>query len=68
MNVIEQNINWWEISKYIAVFYSTSEIEKEGLRNVLPRRQCKATRPLTINCLNNTSAKKDDEKWIAATS
>ena len=43
--------------------YFADEIELEDLSSVVPKRQCIS---LTINCLSNAAAKKDDEKWFSA--
>ena len=55
------NINWWEVQKYVAVFYTPEEIEREGLRKVIPLRVKATKRPLTMNCLSNNAAKLDHE-------
>ena len=39
------------------------EIEREGLRKVIPLRVKATKRPLTMNCLSNNAAKPDHEKW-----
>ena len=58
-----KNVNWWEVSKYISVCYSDEEIREYGLRSVCPERVLKSRVKLTMNCLSNEAAKKDDEKW-----
>ena len=65
-DIIEDNVVWWEVSKYIAVFYTPDEIEKEGLTDVIPKRQLQTRRALTINCLSEDAAKQDDKKWFRA--
>ena len=58
-----RNIEWWEVQKYVAVFYTPEEIEESGLRSVIPKRQKVSKVTLTMNCLSNSSAKVDHEKW-----
>ena len=65
-DITEKNLNWWELQKYIAVFYDEETIEAEGLLSVIPKRAKKPRRPLTINCLSNDASKYDDEKWVRA--
>lgn len=52
-----------KMQKYVAVFYTPEEIEAEGLRSVIPQRKLVSKKPLTMNCLSNSSAKHDSEKW-----
>ena len=56
-----ENVNWREISKYIAVMFTPEEIEGEGLTLVIPNRESK--RAVTINYLQSS---KNDEKWSKA--
>ena len=44
-----RNIEWWEVQKYVAVFYTPSEIEEAGLTSVVPKRQKVSKKPLTMN-------------------
>ena len=62
-DIVVENVNWWEVAKYISVFYTENEIREEKLRTVIPERVKKPRRPLTINCLSNIAAKDDNEKW-----
>ena len=65
-DISEENIDWWEAAKYVAVFYTAKEIEEKGLKSVIPTRTKVSKRPLTINCLSVDSSKHDDEKWTKA--
>ena len=55
-----ENVNWREVSKYIAVMVPAEVIEKEGLTVVIPKRKKKRTRKITINYLRS---KNNDDKW-----
>ena len=61
--MIIENVDWREISKYIAVEISAEEIEAEGLTLVIPKRKGRPGRKRTINFLQT---KKNDNKWTVA--
>ena len=63
-NLEIENINLYEMTKYLRVFMSPEEIIKDDLENVLPKRAKKSRVKLTINCLK--SDKDDHIKWIPA--
>ena len=58
-----ENVDWREVSKYIAVMVPAEEIEREGLTLVIPQRKKKRTKRITINYLRS---KRNDEKWAVA--
>ena len=33
-----ENVNWFEIGKYLSVMMSAEEVQEEVLRNVIPKR------------------------------
>ena len=49
----EENINWTELGKYLAVTMSKDEITDEGLRHVIPRRKEETNRNITVSYLND---------------
>ena len=49
--VVVKNVNVEEAVRFIAVMFTPEEIKKHGLENVIPAREKKTTRQLTINCL-----------------
>ena len=63
-NLEIENINLYEMTKYLRVFMSPEEIIKDDLEHVLPKRAKKSRVKLTINCLK--SDKDDHIKWIPA--
>ena len=57
-----ENVNWYELGKYLAVTMEPEQIEREGLRNVVPMRkpEHETDRKITVAYLCD---KKNDEKW-----
>ena len=43
-----ENVNWYELGKYLAVTMEPEEIEREGLRNVVPMRKVETNRKMTV--------------------
>ena len=58
-----ENVNWFEVGKYLAVMMSPEEIREEGLENVIPRRREVRLRKITVNYLRH---KKNADKWLPA--
>ena len=61
MNV--ENVNWFEVGKYLAVMMTPEEIAEEGLDNVIPKRRGLRLRKITVNYLKQ---KKNADKWLPA--
>ena len=55
-----ENVDWTELGKYLAVTMSDEQIEKEGLRKVIPQRKDETKRKIGVAYLLD---KKNDEKW-----
>ena len=58
-----ENVNWIEVGKYLAVIMSEEEIEREGLRRVIPERRGETNRKITVAYLAD---KKNEDKWMQA--
>ena len=56
-------MNWTEVGKYLAVIMSEEEIEREGLRRVIPERRGENNRKITVAYLAD---KKNEDKWMQA--
>ena len=61
MNV--ENVNWYEVGKYLAVMMTPEEILEEGLENVIPKRRGIRLRKITVNYLRQ---KRNADKWLPA--
>ena len=61
MNV--ENVNWFEVGKYLAVMMTPEEIAEEGLDNVIPKRRGLRLRKITVNYLKQN---KNADKWLPA--
>ena len=61
MNV--ENVNWFEVGKYLAVMMTPEEIIEEGLENVIPKRRGVRLRRITVNYLRH---KRNADKWLPA--
>ena len=61
MNI--ENVNWFEVGKYLAIMMSPDEIAAEGLGNVIPKRRGVRLRKITINYLRH---KKNADNWLPA--
>ena len=48
-----ENVDWVEVSRYIAVMVPSDEIEREGLGLVIPKRKRRRTRNITFNYLRS---------------
>ena len=59
------NVDWKEVGKYLAVSMTREDIEREGLRKVIPERKGGNTRQITVSYLND---KKNDDQWENARS
>ena len=55
-----ENVDWKEVGKYLAVSMTKEEIEREGLRKVVPERKGENLRKITVSYLNN---KNNDDQW-----
>ena len=55
MNI--ENINWFEVGKYLAVMMTNEEITEEGLESVIPKRRGVRLRNITINYLRQMQRK-----------
>ena len=53
------NMDWTQVTRYIAVNMSPEDIEKEGLTNVIPGRVKVTRRKLTMNSLSVNTADND---------
>ena len=58
-----ENVDWREVTKYIAVEIPSEEIEREGLSLVIPNKIGRPGRKRTVNFLQN---KKNDSKWTVS--
>jgi hypothetical protein len=61
MNI--DNVNWFEVGKYLAVMMTSEEIADEELVNVIPKRRGVRLRRITVNYLRH---KKNANKWLPA--
>ena len=59
------NVDWKEVGKYLAVSMTREDIEREGLRKVIPERKGENTRQITVSYLND---KKNEDQWESARS
>ena len=59
--MIVENVNWFELGKYLAVMMSPEEVANEGLENVIPKRRGVRLRKITVNYLRQ---KKNQNKWL----
>ena len=57
------NVDWFEVGKYLAVVMSADEISEEGLDLVIPKRRGLRLRRITVNYLRQ---KKNSDKWLPA--
>ena len=57
------NVDWFEVGKYLAVVMSAEEISEEGLDLVIPKRRGLRLRRITVNYLRQ---KKNSDKWLPA--
>ena len=57
-----KNIDYKEISKYLAVMMTPEEIKEEKFEEIIAKRVKKSKRKLTTNCL--FSKKPENEEWI----
>ena len=57
-----ENVNWYELGKYLAVTMEPEQIEREGLRHVIPMRKTEheTHRKITVAYLCD---KNNDHKW-----
>ena len=55
-----EDVDWKEVGKYLATTLTKEEIEKEGLRHVVPKRKQETNRKITVAYLNN---RKNDRNW-----
>ena len=60
-----ENVDWHEVGKYLAITLTGEEIEKEGLRKVVPMRKVETGRCIGVAYLCD---KRNDEKWMSARS
>ena len=58
-----EDVDWHELGKYIAVTLDKEEVEKEGLRLVVPQRREETGRKISIAYLCN---KRNEGKWGTA--
>ena len=58
-----ENVNWFEVGKYLAVMMTPEEILEEGLENVIPKRRGIRLRKITVNYLRQ---KRNADKWLPA--
>ena len=56
-----EEVNWTEVSRYLAITMTKEEIEKEGLQNVIPRRKNGPNRKVTVAYLTN---KANEGNWL----
>ena len=61
MNV--EDVNWFEVGKYLAVMMAPEEISREGLDNVIPKRRGIRLRRITVNYLRQ---KRNAGNWSQA--
>ena len=60
--VVYDDIDWHEATKYLAVVMSKEEIKQEGLESRIPKRKTENRgRPIGVHYL---SIKENDENWI----
>ena len=57
------DVEWWEVGKYLAVTMTKEQIEKEGLIHVIPRRKKGPNRKVTVAYLSN---KQNEGNWTTA--
>ena len=57
------NVDWFEVGKYLAVVLSPEEIIDEGLDLVIPKRRGLRLKKITVNYLRQ---KKNANKWLTA--
>ena len=62
---VVENVDWVEMGKYLAVTMEEEQIEKEGLRSVIPKRKVETGRKIGVAYLND---KKNADKWMDAES
>ena len=55
-----ENVDWLEVGKYLAVTMEPEQIEREGLRLVIPERKEDTGRKIGVAYLNN---KENNDKW-----
>ena len=48
-----ENVNWFEVGKYLAVMMTPEEINEEGLEMVIPKRRGVRLRKITVNYLRH---------------
>jgi hypothetical protein len=58
-----EQVDWKELSRYLAVFMTMEEILEDGLEKVIPKRKKTGNRPITINYLMGKDGS-NDGKWI----
>ncbi len=56
-----EDVDWVEISRYLAITMTKEEIEKEGLQKVIPRRSKCPNRKVTVAYLTN---KANEDNWL----
>ena len=61
--MVVENVNWFEVGKYLAVMMTPEEILEEGLDNVIPKRRGERLRKITVNYLRH---KRNADKWLPA--
>ena len=59
MNI--ENVNWFEVGKYLAVMMTPEDIIEEGLDNVIPKSRGMRLRKITVNYLRH---KRNADKWL----
>jgi hypothetical protein len=55
-----EDVDWTELSRYLAVTMTKDEIEKEGLQKVIPERKRETNRKVSVAYLVN---KENEENW-----
>ena len=48
-DMIVENVNWFEVGKYLAVVMTPEEIANEGLTTVIPKRRGVRLRRIAVN-------------------
>ena len=58
-----EGVDWHELGKYLSVSMTTTEIKKEKLQHVIPKRKDETNRAISVAYLCN---KQNENKWLQA--